>query len=61
MTVRAILSRKGSDVLTIEPAADLAAARLLAERRIGALVVTSVDNCVVGSQRACRTFCERSQ
>jgi CBS domain-containing protein len=49
MTVKAILSRKGSDVLTIEPAAELAAAaRLLAERRLGALVVTGVDNRVVG-------------
>lgn len=49
MTVKGILSRKGSDVLTIEPTADLAAAaRLLTERRIGALVVTGVDNCVVG-------------
>jgi CBS domain-containing protein len=49
MTVKAILSRKGSDVFTIEPAADLtAAAKVLVERRIGALVVTGVDNRVVG-------------
>lgn len=40
MTVKAILSRKGSDVITIEPSADLAAAvKLLAERRIGAVLV----------------------
>jgi CBS domain-containing protein len=63
MTVKAILSRKGSDVLTIEPAADLAAAaNLLAERRIGALVVTGVDNCVVGilfERDIVRAFAER--
>ena len=42
MTVQAILSRKGSDVLTIEPTADLASAvKILSERRIGALLVTS--------------------
>jgi len=47
MTVKAILSHKGSDVITIEPTADLAAAaRVLVERNIGALVVTGIDNCV---------------
>ena len=41
MTVKAILSRKGSDVATIAPAATLSdAVKLLAERRIGAVVVT---------------------
>jgi CBS domain-containing protein len=63
MTVKAILSRKGSDVLTIEPAADLAAAaKLLVERRIGALVVTGVDNRVVGilsERHIVRAFAER--
>ena len=63
MTVTAILSHKGSDVLTIEPAADLAAAaRLLVERRIGALVVTGVDNRVVGilsERNIVRAFAER--
>jgi CBS domain-containing protein len=40
MTVKAILSLKGSEVTTIEPSASLAAAaKVLAERRIGALVV----------------------
>jgi CBS domain-containing protein len=49
MTVQAILARKGSDVLTIEPAVDLAAAvKILSERRIGALVVTGADRRVVG-------------
>jgi len=49
MTVQAILSHKGSDVLTIEPTAELAAAvKILAERRIGALVVTGADRRVVG-------------
>ena len=49
MTVKAILSRKGRDVVTIEPTANLAdAVKLLAERRIGALVVTGADDRVVG-------------
>ena len=40
MTVKAILSSKGRDVVAIEPAANLAAAaKLLAERRIGAVLV----------------------
>jgi len=42
MTVKRILASKGQEVLTIEPTALLAtAAKLLSERRIGALVVTS--------------------
>jgi CBS domain-containing protein len=49
MTVKAIMSRKGSDVLTIEPTATLAAAvKLLAERRIGAVVITGPDRQVIG-------------
>ena len=49
MTVMSILSRKGHDVLTIEPTAALSAAiKLLAERRIGALVVTGADHRIVG-------------
>ena len=41
MTVKAILAAKGGNVITIEPTASLEdAAKLLAERRIGALVVT---------------------
>jgi CBS domain-containing protein len=49
MTVKAILSRKGNDVLTIEPTATLAAAvKLLADRRIGALVITGADRQVIG-------------
>ena len=49
MTVKAILSTKSGDVLTIEPTANLAAAaKLLAERKIGALVVTGPDRRVVG-------------
>lgn len=49
MTVKAILSAKGSEVLTIEPTANLATAtRLLAERKIGALVVTGADRRVIG-------------
>jgi CBS domain-containing protein len=49
MTVKAILDRKGSDVATIEPTADVASAvKLLAARRIGALVVTSSEQEIVG-------------
>jgi len=49
MTVKAILSMKGTEVLTIEPTATLAAAaKMLAERKIGALVVTGPDRRVVG-------------
>ena len=63
MTVKAILSRKGGDVLTIAPTASLSdAVKLLAERRIGALVVTGPDNRVAGilSERdIVRTLAER--
>jgi len=49
MTVKAILSAKGTEVLTIEPTTNVAAAaKLLAERKIGALVVTGPDQRVVG-------------
>jgi CBS domain-containing protein len=49
MTVRTILADKGGDVVTIEPTADLAAAvKLLAERRIGALLVCGPDRRVAG-------------
>ena len=49
MTVKAILSVKGTDVFTIEPTANLAgAARLLADRKVGALVVTGPDRRVIG-------------
>ena len=49
MTVRAILSRKGRDVSTIAPTASLSeAVKLLAERRIGAVVVTGPDTRVAG-------------
>ena len=49
MTVRGILSRKGRDVVTIAPTASLSeAVKLLAERRIGAIVVTGADNRVAG-------------
>ncbi len=49
MTVNLILSRKGTDVVTIEPTATVAdAAKLLSERRIGAIVVTGPDKLVAG-------------
>jgi CBS domain-containing protein len=49
MTVKTILSRKGSAVVTIAPAASLAeAAKLLSTHRIGALIVTDPDARVIG-------------
>jgi CBS domain-containing protein len=49
MTVKAILQSKGHDVMTISPDETLAEAiRLLAEHRIGALVVTNGDRKVAG-------------
>jgi len=49
MTVQDILSVKGTDVATIAPNTTLAAAaKLLAERRIGALVVVGPEQRIVG-------------
>lgn len=49
MTVRAILQEKGHDVLTLGPNEKLSdAVRLLAEHRIGALVVTNGEGRIVG-------------
>jgi CBS domain-containing protein len=49
MTVKAIMCQKGSDVVTIEPTVALASAvKTLAERRIGAVVITGADKQVVG-------------
>ena len=49
MTVKTILSRKGRNVVTIEPSATLEAAiATLAEHRIGAVVVLGADRRVIG-------------
>lgn len=49
MTVKAILERKGYDVLTLGPNGKLAdAIRILAEHRVGALVITNGDRKIVG-------------
>jgi CBS domain-containing protein len=49
MTVKAILSRKGTDVVTVEPKSSLnEAVKLLGQRRIGAVVVTGADRRVIG-------------
>lgn len=49
MTVKAILEAKGHDVLTLGPNEKLSeAVRLLAEYRIGALVITNGDRKIVG-------------
>jgi CBS domain-containing protein len=49
MNVREILSVKGREVVTIDPNSNLAtAAKVLAERRIGALVVTGPEDRIVG-------------
>jgi CBS domain-containing protein len=49
MIVKNILAGKGGDVVTIEPTADLAAAaKLLTERHIGAVIVLGADQRVIG-------------
>ena len=49
MIVKSIIDTKGGDVVTLEPSASLdTAAKLLAERRIGAVVVLGADDRVVG-------------
>ncbi|HEX8662405.1 MAG TPA: CBS domain-containing protein [Beijerinckiaceae bacterium] len=49
MNVEHILAAKGRDVLTIEPDRTLAeAARILTERKIGAVVVTDGNRAVLG-------------
>lgn len=49
MTVRAILEAKGHDVVTLGPNEKISEAiRLLADHRIGALVVTNEDRKIVG-------------
>jgi CBS domain-containing protein len=49
MIVKSIIDAKGRDVLTIEPGVSLDhAAKLLSERRIGALVVLGAEQHVVG-------------
>lgn len=49
MTVKEILSHKGVDVVTADPNASIAdAVKLLAARRIGAVVVTGADRRIVG-------------
>jgi CBS domain-containing protein len=49
MTVKAILDAKGSNVVSIEPTADLStAAKLLAEHRIGAVLVYGPDRRIAG-------------
>ena len=49
MTVSTILGEKGREVVTIEPGASLAvAAQLLAEKRIGAVLILGADRRLVG-------------
>ncbi len=49
MIVKAILSAKGGDVISIEPTATLeTAVRTLTEHRIGALLVLGTDRRVIG-------------
>jgi len=49
MTVSIILAAKGRDVVAIEPSASLAAAaKLLAQKRIGAVVILGADHRLVG-------------
>jgi CBS domain-containing protein len=49
MTVKAILSRKGNDVVTIEPTARLCdAVKILDHHHIGAVVITGADRHILG-------------
>jgi CBS domain-containing protein len=49
MTVKAILSRKGREVVTIDPAASLQdATRLLSDRGIGVVIVTHAGDRIAG-------------
>ena len=49
MTVKTILSQKGSDVATIAPTANVAdAIKTLCDRKIGALVVTGAGGRIIG-------------
>ncbi len=49
MIVKSIIDAKGRDVVTMEPGSSLdIAAKLLAERRIGAVVVLGPDSRVIG-------------
>jgi CBS domain-containing protein len=49
MTVANILSTKGRDVVSIQPHRTLnEAAKMLAERRIGSVVVTGADRAILG-------------
>ena len=49
MTVSTILGEKGREVVTIEPGASLAAvAKLLAEKRIGTVLILGADRHLVG-------------
>ena len=49
MIVKSIIETKGGDVVTLEPSVSLdTAAKLLAARRIGAVVVLGADDRVVG-------------
>jgi CBS domain-containing protein len=49
MTVSIILAAKGREVVTIEPGATLkSAVALLAQKRIGAILVLGADNRIVG-------------
>lgn len=49
MTIQSILAAKGTAVISIEPTATVSdAAKLIAERRIGAAVVLGADHRIVG-------------
>jgi CBS domain-containing protein len=49
MTIRMILAEKGREIVSIEPAATLkSAATLLAEKRIGAVLILGADHRIIG-------------
>jgi CBS domain-containing protein len=62
MTVRAILDSKGHDILSVEPNARLSAAiKILAERRIGAVLVMTNQHLegILSERDIVRVFAER--
>jgi CBS domain-containing protein len=49
MTIRMILAEKGREIVSVDPAATLkSAATLLAEKRIGAVLILGADHRIIG-------------
>ena len=60
MNVKAILAAKGGDIVSIEPTADLsAAAKLLSEHRIGAVVIRGAGGRILSERDIVRAIAEQ--